>query len=142
MQDLPAEFLTLLRRKERKVIDLFEDARAFLLELHPTSNELLYHTHALTSVLSVSDRLADAYCMLPIYTKHVNLGFNRGTLLPDPERLLKGTGKWIRHVPIATPADYRNPAVAALVRAAADYARRDQDRPSGCVGQIISKLGR
>ena len=54
------------------MIVLFEDARAFLLELHPTSNELLYHTHALTSVLSVSDRLADAYCMLPIYKKAID----------------------------------------------------------------------
>ena len=50
------EFLSLLELKEQKLIDLFCDLRAFILELHPESNELLYHTHALTAVFSISDK--------------------------------------------------------------------------------------
>lgn len=140
MHQLPPEFLTLLQRKERAVIDLFQDARSYLLELHPAGNELLYHTHALTPVFSLSEKLADAYCMLPIYKAHVNLGFNRGTLLRDPHQLLQGTGRWIRHIPIATPADYRNAAVTELVQAAIAYAIKDQDRPSKVYGETISKI--
>jgi hypothetical protein len=67
-----ADFLFLLDFKEKKVIELFKDLREFILEIYPDSNELLYHTHALTTVFSISDKLSDAFCMLPIYTKHIN----------------------------------------------------------------------
>jgi hypothetical protein len=33
-----------------------------------------------------------------VFTSHVNVGFFRGAELPDPERMLQGTGKLMRHV--------------------------------------------
>ncbi len=134
------DFRVLLGRKEPELIELFSDLRTFILELHPAANELLYHTHALTAVFSMSDRLGDAYCMLPIYTRHVNLGFNKGTRLPDPHTLLEGTGNLIRHVPVTQASDYRNPKVTALVRAAIEFATSDMDTPSPSVGKTISKI--
>ena len=134
------DFLMHLRRKDPALIELFQDARQFLLELHPGANELLYRTHALTAVFSLSERLGDAYCMLPIYTSHFNLGFNRGTLLPDPHKLLTGTGSLIRHLDVSTPADYRNERVMELVRSAIQLAKSDQDKPSKAIGLTISKI--
>jgi hypothetical protein len=134
------DFLAHLQLKDAALIDLFLDARQFLLDIHPAANELLYRTHALTAVFSVSERLGDAYCMLPIYTSHLNLGFNRGTLLPDPHRLLTGTGSLIRHIDVTVPADYRNKKVRDLVRAAIDLATSDMDKPSKAVGMTISKI--
>lgn len=37
-------------------------------------------------------------CYLASYSDHVNLGFYRGAELPDPRKLLEGTGKALRHV--------------------------------------------
>lgn len=73
------DFGYLLNFKEKELIDLFCDLRTFILELHPEANELLYHTHALTTVYSLSDKLSDSFCMIPIYSNHLNLGFNKGT---------------------------------------------------------------
>src|SRR5688500_11297052 len=112
---IPTDFQMLLSLKEQQVIDLLTDLRAYVLDLYPESNELLYHTHALTSVFSISDKLSDAFCMLPIYTNHLNLGFNKGTRLKDPHKLLTGTGNLIRHIDIKKPTDYRNPKVKALI---------------------------
>lgn len=134
------DFQTVLDFKEQKLIDLFCDLREYILELHPDSNELLYHTHALTSVFSISEKLSDAFCMIPIYTNHLNLGFNKGTLLPDPGKILTGTGNLIRHIDIKTPADYRNPAVTALLREAIDFAIKDRDKPTKSIGLTISKI--
>lgn len=39
------DFQFLLDFKDQEVIDLFKDLREYILELHPESNELLYHTH-------------------------------------------------------------------------------------------------
>jgi hypothetical protein len=134
------DFARLLRLKDAALVELFTDLRKFVLELAPESNELLYHTHALTAVFSVSDKLSDAFCMLPIYTAHVNLGFNKGTLLADPHGLLTGTGALIRHVPVATPKDYRNERVRGLLRAALQFATEDLDRPTKSLGKTISKI--
>jgi hypothetical protein len=136
------DFLFLLELKEKKIIDLFKDARAFILDIYPESNELLYHTHALTTVFSISDKLSDAFCMLPIYTNHLNLGFNKGTLLKDPHQLLTGTGNLIRHIPVDITADYRNKKVKDLIKAAVDFAIKDMNKPTKSIGASISKIGK
>lgn len=136
------DFLSLLNLKDKKIIDLFRDLREYILEIYPDSNEILYHTHALTTVFSISDKLADAFCMLPVYTRHMNLGFNKGTLISDPHKLLKGTGNLIRHIPVNVPADYRNKNVKGLIRAAVDFAIKDMDTPTKVKGIAISKIGK
>ena len=48
----------------------------------------------------------------------VNLNFGDHETLPDPDHLLEGTGKGIRHVKIRTAADLKRPGVKALLQAA------------------------
>jgi len=134
------DFQFLLNYKDQEVIELFSDLRQYILDLYPDSNELIYHTHALTAVFSISDKLSDAFCMLPIYTNHLNLGFNKGTLLKDPNKLLTGTGNLIRHVDVKKTSDYRNPKVKALIQEAIDFANKDMDKPTKSIGQTISKI--
>ncbi|MES2689976.1 MAG: DUF1801 domain-containing protein [Bacteroidota bacterium] len=134
------DFGLLLQAKEQNIIDFFCDLREYILGLHPDGNELLYHTHALTTVFSISDRLGDAYCMIPVYTNHLNLGFNKGTLLKDPHRLLVGTGNLIRHIPVTQKSDYRNDKVKALIKEAINFAINDMDKPTRSVGRVISKI--
>jgi hypothetical protein len=141
-REIHPDFLSLLRFKDGPMIELFTDLRNFILEIYPDSNELLYHTHALTAVFSISEKLGDAFCMIPIYTAHMNLGFNKGTLLHDPHKLLQGTGNLIRHIPINVPKDHRNKKVKDLVKAAATFAIADMDKPSRSVGMTISKISK
>jgi hypothetical protein len=135
-----ADFQFLLGFKESQLIELFKDVRKYILELYPNCNELLYHTHALTAVFSLSDKLSDAFCMLPIYRNHLNLGFNKGTLLKDPHRLLTGTGNLIRHIDISRPTDYRNTKVKTLIKEAIAFAIKDMDKPTKSIGKTISKI--
>lgn len=134
------DFQFLLNYKNQEVIELFSDLRQYILDLYPDSNELIYHTHALTAVFSISEKLSDAFCMLPIYTNHLNLGFNKGTLLKDPNKLLTGTGNLIRHIDVKKTSDYRNPKVKALINAAIDFAIKDMDKPTKSIGATISKI--
>jgi len=39
-----------------------------------------------------------AFGYVNVFTSHVNVGFFHGVALPDPARLLQGTGKFMRHV--------------------------------------------
>lgn len=52
------------------------------------------------------------------HAEHVNLQFYKGTSLRDPDGLLEGTGKELRHVKLHQAKDLRTPGVKALVRSA------------------------
>jgi len=134
------DFQFYLDFKDQNLIELFSDLRQYILELYPDCNELIYHTHALTAVYSISDKLSDAFCMLPIYTNHLNLGFNKGTLLQDPNKLLHGTGKLIRHINVKNRNDYRNLKVKSLIKEAIEFAINDMDKPTSSIGATISKI--
>lgn len=134
------DFQFYLDLKQQDLIDLFNDLRLFILDLYSDSNEILYHTHALTSVFSISEKLSDAFCMVPIYTNHLNLGFNKGTLLKDPHKILTGTGNLIRHVDIKSPADFQKDSVRDLIQEAIHFAISDMDKATKSKGMTISKI--
>ena len=58
-------------------------------------------------------------------------GWIFGDLQPDPDGLLCGEGKWIRHVRITQTTDLKAPGVRELVRAAIAQA----ERPEGKLGK-------
>jgi hypothetical protein len=140
LRPIHSDFQLFLDLKKPDLIELYSDLRAYILELYPNCNELVYHTHALTSVFSISEKLSDAFCMLPIYSNHLNLGFNKGTLLKDPNKLLTGTGNLIRHIDVKKTTDYRNPKVKALLQEAIDFAIKDLDKPTKSISKTISKI--
>ena len=61
--------------------------------------------------------------------EHVTFAFMRGAALPDPEKLLEGTGKGVRHVKLRSVADVKRPGVKKLIAEAAKLNKKDP--PSG-----------
>jgi hypothetical protein len=61
----------------------------------------------------------DPFCFYMVGQNHITFGFHFGTSLEDPEGLLVGTGKNIRHVKLRTVEDLKRKGVKKLVRAAA-----------------------
>jgi hypothetical protein len=53
---------------------------------------------------------------------HVNLGFHQGASLSDPEGLLEGEGKQMRHIKIRSLNDLMNPAIRAYIQEACERA--------------------
>ena len=61
--------------------------------------------------------------------EHVTFALMRGAALPDPEKLLDGNGKGVRHVKLRSVADVKRPGVKKLVVEAAKLNKKDP--PSG-----------
>lgn len=59
-----------------------------------------------------------AFTYVSAFTSHVNIGFFRGADLPDPARLLQGTGKYMRHVKLVPARGVDRVALACLIEAA------------------------
>lgn len=68
-------------------------------------------------------------CCFMVGKEHVTFAFLRGAALPDPEKLLEGTGKGVRHVKLRSVADVKKPAVKKLVVEAAKLNKKQP--PSG-----------
>lgn len=68
-------------------------------------------------------------CCFMVGKEHVTFAFLRGAVLPDPEKLLEGTGKGVRHVKLRSVADVTKPGVKKLVVEAAKLNR--ENPPSG-----------
>jgi len=64
-------------------------------------------------------------CFFTLGKNHVTFGFLRGTALPDPAKLLEGTGKNFRHVKLRSTDDLRKPALKKLVMAAARLNKKE-----------------
>jgi hypothetical protein len=59
------------------------------------------------------------FCFFMVGKNHVTFGFHFGTSLEDPEGLLEGTGKSLRHVKLRTLEDLQHAGLKNLVKAAA-----------------------
>src|ERR1700676_1056749 len=93
-----------------------------LTEIPSVSETVNDVSYAVTVGFTFSGRFKEAFCNVVAYSSYVNLGFNRGTELPDPDRRLKGTGKLHRHLRIETQADLHDPELLRLIRMAAHRA--------------------
>ncbi|HUU32831.1 MAG TPA: DUF1801 domain-containing protein [Vicinamibacterales bacterium] len=66
-----------------------------------------------------------AFGYVDAFTAHVNVGFYRGAEISDPDRLLVGTGRRMRHVKVMPLREVDAAALATLIEAAyADMKRR------------------
>ena len=75
-------------------------------------------------------KMTDGYAYIMPMRGYVNLGFYQGAVLADPERLLEGTGKALRHVKIRSLAEANRPSVRALVATALGRRRSGASSPA------------
>ena len=87
-------------------------------ELHPGGVETASRKERSVSWGFEGGKTACWYAYAMPHRAHVNLGFFHGVALPDPEGLLEGTGKRLRHVKLRDPAAATAPAIRALMAAA------------------------
>ncbi len=60
-------------------------------------------------------KYVELICVLIPSKKGLKLGFNRGTELPDPTKLLEGSGKISRYIPIKSADQIESPAITELI---------------------------
>jgi hypothetical protein len=99
-------------------------ARAALRKRFPTAFELVYDNYNFFVIgYSATARPSDCLVSLAAAANGVGLSFYYGATLPDPEKILLGSGKQNRFLRLPAASVLAQPAVAALLRAAASQAR-------------------
>lgn len=104
----------------------------------PSAIELVYDNYnALAIGFGPTERTSDAIFSVALYPRWVSLFFFPGVDLPDPEKLLKGSGKITRHIVLKDAADLDKPAIKALMKHALERSAKPLDKTSP--GRIVIK---
>jgi len=100
--------------------------------------ELVYDNYnALAIGFGPTERTSEAIFSIALFPRWVSLFFLRGADLPDPQKLLKGSGKIARHIVLEDAADLDKPAVKALMKHALERAAKPLD--SAAPNRIVIK---
>ncbi len=111
-------FLASLPRRQKQIVGAL---RRLIRRIAPETTEtvlwgsLSYHRPAF------GGRIKGAVCLITPRPDCVHLGFVHGSAIADPVKLLRGSGKAKRFVPIWRVQDIDRPALSSVVRAAAEY---------------------
>ena len=125
------QLLGFLEAYDRHISDLALALREIVLEEAPDASESVYQVYAVAIWFGFSGKMKDMFCYIATSAKHVNLGFPRGTSLADPNRVLEGDGKTMRHIKFASLADVERPFVRRYIQAAMELAAPAGARGSG-----------
>jgi hypothetical protein len=108
-------FEQILTEFDPSVQELSRKARALIYEVLPQVVEVPWVQQKVIGYGTGPKKMSEHFAYIAPQQKHVNLGFYYGAELPDPEGLLEGTGKLLRHVKIRSGSDLEKPAVRALL---------------------------
>ncbi len=141
----PPALIKFLSPYERRIQQLALGLRSLVLEEMAPCYENIYDAYNAVAIgYGSSDRLQDGVFHIAVYAKHVNLGFNHGAALDDPLKILRGTGKRIRHITMKTSADLAKAEIRAYVRRARkraiDDARKLGDGPPKDMKGVVSTV--
>ena len=127
---------------EPSIVKLGKALRAKLRTRLPGLFEIVYVYESQNSLVisySPTERGSDGLCGIALYPHCVKLFFGKGALLSksDPNRLLQGSGKTVRHVVLNTVADFDRTEIEVLMAAALKLAKLRLD--AGAKGSVIIK---
>ena len=95
-----------------------EEARKMIVSMHSGYTEIVWPRQRIASYGVGPKKMSEHYVYIAPQKRHVNLGFYHGASLNDPDELLEGTGKNLRHVKLFSLEDVKRSNVKKLVRAA------------------------
>ena len=105
------------------VKEIAERLRALIVEVYPEVVEVPWPKQKIVGYGIGPKKMSEHFCYIGAYTAHVNLGFYNGAVLPDPQGLLEGTGKKLRHIKIDDSAAVDHPALRDLLQASLEERR-------------------
>src|SRR5438270_13997706 len=108
-----AEFLA---KYSRGMVQVGRESRARMRQLLPGGVEFVYDNYnALVFGFGPSERPSEAVLSLALMPRWFTLCFLKGAKLPDPKKILRGSGNIVRNVRLAATSDLDDPYIRGLI---------------------------
>jgi len=132
------QLASFIAKFDPSVAKLIRSCRLALRKRFPTANELVYDNYNFFVIgFCSTDRASDCIVSLASQAKGVALSFYYGATLPDPDKLLQGSGNQNRFIRLESAATLAKPQVEGLLRVAAVQAKTPL--PTSGRGRLIIK---
>lgn len=115
------DFEAVIAAASPEVQALAQAARALLADVMPGITEVPWARQKIAGYGVGPKKMSQHFCYLAPFKKHLNLGFFYGADLPDPQDLLEGKGKQLRHIKIRSLEQLQAPALRALIEHASQH---------------------
>ena len=113
-----------IEKFEPKHRALIRSTRRALRKRLPTANELVWDNYNFFVIgYSATERPSDSIVVIAAASNGVGLSFYRGSTLPDPHKILLGSGKQNRFIRLESAKTLVRPEVEALIAAAVAQAK-------------------
>jgi hypothetical protein len=133
-----AQLKSLIEKFDAKNQKVIRSIRAAVRKRLPTANELVYdYGFSLVIAYSPSEHGIEGILSISARADGLSLYFMNGPMLPDPKKLLMGSAKQVRFIPVESASRLKHPEVEALIAAAIDLA--SVPLPSKGSGRIVIK---
>ena len=137
------DLLSFLKPFGDEITDLVLWLRAFVWDLYPETNELIYDNYnAVAFGWSPTDKLGHTFCSIAIgrSSKNVHFGFYWGSQIADPEKMLIGNGNQYRYILVKNKTDFPKDYIEKLLNEAyINSLAKVKDAKQIMSGQTITK---
>jgi hypothetical protein len=124
VEDAKRELKTFIEKFAPKDQRLIRAVRSAMRKRLPTANELVWDNYNFFVIgYSPTERPTDSIMSIAARADGVGLCFIQGAGLPDPQKLLLGSGKQTRFIRLESVSRIANPDVEALIAAAIGQAK-------------------
>ncbi|HZC66102.1 MAG TPA: DUF1801 domain-containing protein, partial [Candidatus Dormibacteraeota bacterium] len=118
------QIASFLAKFEPAMAKKIQACRAILRKRFPTAVEIVYDNYNfLVFGFAATDRPSSTLVAIAANSKGVGLSFYWGATLPDPHKILLGSGSQNRFVRLPTPETLNDPRIAALINDAEAQAK-------------------
>ena len=124
MSDAESQLVSFIGKFTPEIGKLARAIRARMRSLYPTALELVYDNYnALAIGYSPAEKTSEAIFSIALFPRWVSLFFLQAGGLPDPDKLLKGSGNVAKHVVLPSDEALDHPALRALMAEATARAK-------------------
>jgi hypothetical protein len=135
-EDPQAQLKRFIAKFDARNAALIRAVRSAMRKRFPAANELVYDNYNFFVIgYGPTERPSDCFLSIAAGASGVGLCFIHGARLPDPKKILLGSGRQTRFIRLESAAVLARPAVRALIAAA--VARAKIPMPASGRGELI-----
>jgi len=123
---------TFIAKFSPEIAKRIRDSRTILRKRFPTAHEIVYDNYNFFVIgYTATEKASTCLVSIAANSKGVGLSFYWGATLPDPHKILKGSGTQNRFVQLPTAQALLDPKVTALIDAAEAQAKTPLPKTPG-----------
>ena len=98
------------------VKDIAQRLKELIIGIYPEVVEVPWPKQRIIGYGVGPKKMSEHFCYIGAHSEHVNLGLYYGAEIADPEGLMEGTGKKLRHVKMRKPEDVNREEIRELIK--------------------------